>query len=111
MDLLKSEQSAVDFINKYGAERANRVLDALCRRFEMRYELASQNSFGPLNREWIYTTKIERELTYLIKIGLSLTDTYNTPENARRRILDRINKRNADRVERVARKSNSYLLL
>lgn len=101
MNLLHSEQKAVDFIGKYGQNRATRVLDALCRRFDRRYEKACESSFSPINRESVYKTPLEVDLTHLIKMGLTLTDTYNTPLAAKKRLLERREKRKAQRAKRI----------
>lgn len=102
MELLPSEKKHVEFINKYGRERATRLLDALCRRFDRRYEKACDNAFAPINREWVYQTPFEVEMKHHIKMGLTLTDTENTPMAAHQRILERISKRNAQRASKLS---------
>lgn len=91
--LLKEEQNASAFVLHIGIERAERILNAICKRFDRRYERACDNSMSPINREWVYRTEFEVSLTHKIKIGLTLVDQYNTPAAAKKRILERIENR------------------
>jgi len=102
MALLPSEQEAKDFVLKIGAQRASRILDAICRRFDRRYKLACDQSNSPINPEWIYKTKLEVDLTDRIKMGLQLTDDYNTPAAAKQRLLKRLEERKAKRQNKIA---------
>lgn len=105
LDLMPSEQMAVDFVSKIGIERAQRILDAICRRFNRRYQKAcDENPLVPINPEWVRNTPLELDLTHRIKMGLTILDDYNTPYAAHQRILARIAKRNADRAARKAKK-------
>ena len=105
LDLMPSEQMAADFVSKIGIERAQRILDAICRRFDRRYQKAcDKNPLVPINPEWVRNTPLELDLTHRIKMGLTILDDYNTPYAAHQRILTRIAKRNADRAARKAKK-------
>lgn len=97
MMLLKEEQNASDFVLSIGIKRAERVLNAICKRFDRRYERACDNGFGSINREWVYRTELEVNLTHKIKMGLNLVDQYNTPAAAKKRILERIEARKEKR--------------
>lgn len=103
-DLLPIEQEAKDFVLRIGDQRAIRILNAICRRFDRRYNKACSANNVPINREWIYKTDLEVSLTYKIKLGLKLNDDYNTPQAAKQRILKRI-------AERKARREAKALLL
>ena len=98
--LLPSEQHAKDFVAKYTAERCTRLLDALCRRFDRRFELAASNAGVPINREWVRVTPFERELTFRLKMGLTLNNT-DTPFKAKIRILKRMVARGGMRGQRA----------
>lgn len=97
MDLLPSEQAAFDFVSDIGLARASALLDAIGRRFDRRYSKACKSSFAPINREWIYRTALEVDLTHRLKIGLTLCDVSSTPEACRNRIMARRSQRKAER--------------
>ena len=101
MILLDSEQEAKDFVIKIGAQRASRILSAIGRRFDRRYNNACNASNSPVNPEWIYRTELEVNLTYKIKMGLQLTDDYNTPQAAKERTVKRLADRKAQRKARM----------
>lgn len=100
MELLKAEQEALEFVQHYGIERCNRVLDAICLRFDRRFNLAVKLANVPINREWVMKTPFEVELTHRLKIGIGLADDYFTPEAARQRILKRIAARKLRRQQK-----------
>lgn len=100
--LLPNEQEAKDFVMRIGKERATRIIESIHKRFKRRYNACCDDNRVPINPEWVYQTKLERELKHRIAMGLKLTDDYNTPEAAHARILERIKKRNADRAARKA---------
>lgn len=102
MEILASEQKAADLVNRIGLARANRILDAIIRRFNRRYQKACDAGGVPVNPEWIRRTPLERELEYQLKIGTSLVDDYFTPEAARARILARIAQRKAQQKAKRA---------
>lgn len=95
MELLPREKLASDFVEKIGLPRANRLLTMLSKRFDRRYKKMCSNSFSHVNPESVRQTSLEIQLTYDLKIGISINDTYNTPEAARNRTKARIEKRNA----------------
>lgn len=100
-DLLPIEQEAKDFVLRIGEQRANRILNAICRRFDRRYNKACSANNVPINPEWIYKTDLEVSLTYKIQLGLKLTDDYNTPQAARQRIKKRLEARKSRRAARI----------
>jgi len=104
MKLLPNEQESVNFVVRIGQKRAERILNAITRRFDRRYNKALNCAMVPLNPEWIIKTPLEVKLTYWIKIGLTLTDDDNTPAAAKQRIRKRIDARNALRKARNALK-------
>lgn len=89
--LLPSEAEAVRFVERIGHQRADRILDAICRRITRRGR-------GMLNTDYLRKTKLELELTHRIKMGLSLTSN-NTPSMAHRRIIERIARRHGIQFE------------
>ena len=97
MSLLPSEHRAAEFVREIGVDRAGRILDAICRRFDRRFKKACDISPTPINREWVRQTHLEIELTHKLKMGLMLVDEYFTPVAAHARILARISARNANR--------------
>lgn len=97
MDLLPSEQAAFDFVSGIGLTRATALLDAIGRRFDRRYSKACKSSFSPIDREWVYRTALEVDLTHRLKIGLTLCDVGNTPEDCHNRIMARRAQRKAER--------------
>jgi hypothetical protein len=107
--LLASEEKAKAFVEKYTVERCERVLNAIGRRFDRRYELACEQAAIPLNREWIRKTDLEVDLMHRLKIGLTLLDDYSTPMAARLRQLKRISEKGGERGERAQEKLNSIL--
>lgn len=86
MELLPIEQISHDLVSRIGEVRATRILDAIQRRFDRRFNIAADASMSPINPEWIYRTDIEKELTYKLKLGLMLTG-HDSPAEARKRIL------------------------
>lgn len=94
MKLLPKEQEAKDFVAKIGLERASRILSAITRRFDRRFKKACEVCVTPINPEWVPSTKLEISLTYRLKMGMQLLDTYNTPAAAKARIRARIQARN-----------------
>ena len=99
-DLLPSEQEAKDLVVRIGQQRADRILSALTRRFDRRYNKACDASMVPINPEWIYRSELEVNLTFKLKMGLQLTDDYNTPCAAKLRIKKRLEERQARRAAR-----------
>lgn len=97
MGLLPSERRAADFVRKIGLERAGRVLDAVSRRFERRFNQACKDAGIPLNREWVRRTPFEIELTHTLKTGMMIVDDSHSPTAAHARILARIANRKAKR--------------
>jgi len=100
-NLLPIEQEAKEFVLRIGEQRANRILNAICRRFDRRYNKACSANNVPINPEWIFKTDFEVSLTYKIQLGLQLTDDYNTPQAARQRILKRLEERKSRRAARI----------
>lgn len=109
MELLVSEQQAKDFVEKYTVGRCEKVLDSIVKRFDRRYELACDQAAVPLNKEWIYKTALEVDLTHRLKMGLSLLDNYSTPIAARLRILKRISERGGKSGKKAREELNSML--
>ena len=99
MHLLKSEQKAVDFVKRIGVERAQRILIAIEKRISRRYNAACDGNKVPINPEWIRRTQLEVDLTFDIKMGLTLLDDYNTPFAAKARIDARLKERRAKRMQ------------
>ncbi|ELP5729231.1 hypothetical protein QTV44_002497 [Vibrio vulnificus] len=89
IDLLPSEQDASDFVHRIGLERAYSLLAKLAQRFDRRYACACQQSFTPINREWVRSTPFELSLSYRLQIGIRLNDNYFTPYAAHQRIIAR----------------------
>jgi hypothetical protein len=101
--LLPNEQKAKDLVLRVGQQRACRILNALTRRFERRYNKACDESMSPVNPEWIYKTELEVNLTFDLKIGLQLTDAFNTPKAAKERIAKRLEARKAIYAGRITK--------
>lgn len=94
MELLASELAAKEFVVAIGVERAHRLLERVCNRFERRAKLGS--TFGQfLTTDYVKKADWEVSLVYQLKMGLKLLDTVNTPQAARERILARIEARKA----------------
>lgn len=98
--LLPNEQEAKDFVLRIGQQRAERILNAIYRRFDRRYNKACDDNNMPINAEWIYKTELEVNLSFKLKMGLQLTDDYNTPWAAKLRIQKRLEERKAKREAR-----------
>lgn len=103
--LLPNEQKAKDFVNTIGTERAERILNAICRRLDRRYERACNQSMVPFDRDHMRRTSLEVSLLWELKTGLMLNDTYNTPQAAKARILKRIAARKERRQARYEQSS------
>jgi len=102
MSLLKNEQIAKDFVIKIGEKRATRLLNLVTSRIARRIRKGNEQMFGQfLTEDCVRKAPWEVNLTYNIKMGLSLTDTYNTPIAAKQRIASRIAERNARRALRL----------
>lgn len=104
MALLRSEQEAKDFVDRIGTKRATRLLCAITARIKRRIDIGNRGAVGFRYDEYsIRVTELERTLMYQLKMGLTLLDTYNTPVAAKKRILERIAKRNEKERRRKAR--------
>ncbi|MFT5724496.1 MAG: hypothetical protein ACI9JN_001615 [Bacteroidia bacterium] len=97
--LLTDEQRAKEFVLGINRERAYRLITAICARIERRIYKANTVSTSK-NFDWgnIKKSAWETDLIFKLKMGLQLTDTYNTPEAARKRILQRRAIRNKARA-------------
>lgn len=93
MEYPASEQKAIDFVNSIGLTRAYRLIDLIgnrASRRERKLPAFMGGNFNVLN-EW------ETDLFFQLKMGVQILDTYNTPYEAKKRILQRI----ADRKARI----------
>ncbi|MBB1390161.1 hypothetical protein H5185_12130 [Shewanella sp. SG44-6] len=94
VSLLPCEQIAKLFVINIGIQRAHRLLDLVTNRIKRRIDAGNAKSFGQfLDESCIRRSPWEVDLMFNIKMGLSLTDDYNTPAAARGRILKRISDR------------------
>lgn len=102
MELLAREKESYELVKRIGIKRANRILDSIVRRFERRYKKTQRNSMSPLNPGWIRETELEITLKYKLKQGIALNDNFNTPAAAKKRIQERIARRNSQIAKRKA---------
>ena len=102
--LLPSEQEAVKLILRHGQERCSLALKRIGDRMERRAQQYNDERvyFDYAFDAMAVATPRELQLMYLLKLGLMLTDTYNTPAAARERILKR---RAAQRAAAQARRA------
>lgn len=106
MDLLPGEKDAFQFVVSIGLSRAYRLIDKIAARFERRYKRACEEASVPINREWIYSTELEKDLMHKLKMGVTLVDISSSPYAARRRLELRIEARNAARKLRLSRQQS-----
>lgn len=98
MELLPNEQMASDLVERIGLDRAYRLLDKITNRFDRRYKRVCDASFNPIDRGAVRVTPIELELTFILKLGIGINDTYNTPAAAAARVKARLEERKAKRL-------------
>ena len=98
--LLPSEQVAADFVAAIGVGRAGRVLDSISRRVDRRCYKMNETAIFPIARECVPRTSLEVELMRRLKLGLVLVDDRLSALGARKRILARVEKRKAERVNK-----------
>lgn len=100
--LLPNELAAKTLVIKIGNERATRLLELLTARIRRRINVGNSKSFGQfLDESCVRKSQWEVDLIFNLKMGLSLTDTYNTPAAARERLLKRVAERNQRRLEKI----------
>lgn len=94
-DLFPSEASMVFFVNKIGLDRARKLSLMVNNRMKRRSDLYNSERvyfdyvFTPIGvaKPW------ELELRHTLSFGICVLDDYNTPYNAHKRILKRIQAR------------------
>jgi hypothetical protein len=101
--LLPNEQQAKDFVLKIGQKRSERLLDLVCGRIKRRADKGNaQNPTMYFTESNVRKAQWEIDMEYNLKMGLTLTDDYNTPVAAKARIAARIAARNERRKERLS---------
>lgn len=95
--MLSSQDCAVALVSRIGVSRAYRLLAAITRRVDRRYNALCLASFSPMNREWVRRTPLEVTLMHQLKLGIALLDDFHTPSAARARIQARLAARRAQR--------------
>lgn len=94
--LLSNEQQAKDFVSMIGQLRATRLLNLVCGRIKRRADKGNaENPIMYFSESNVRKAQWEIDLEFNLKMGLSLTDDYNTPCAAKSRIMARIAARNA----------------
>jgi hypothetical protein len=89
MQLLKSEQESLAFVQQIGLKRAHRILDLISHRKSRRLANANRESNGFIMDDLhLKVSAWERDLDFKIKMGLTLSND-DTPAKAHQRILDR----------------------
>jgi len=103
MLLLQDEQKAKDFVLAIGEKRANRLLNLLTFRIALRIRKANEACSVAMFYEGnIRVAEWETNLIHDLKMGICLTDTFNTPLAAKERIQKRIDERKARAALRLA---------
>jgi hypothetical protein len=101
-ELLTSEQRALDFISHYGRDRVTKVLNSVCNRIQRRINIGNATSFGQFFDEGnVKYAQWERDVIYMSKLALMLTNT-DSPASAHARIIER---RRQQREAALARRS------
>lgn len=81
---------AKDFVLGIGITRTTRLLCAITARIKRRIDIGNRGAVGfCYDESLISVTEIESTLMFQLKMGLTLLDTYNTPDATKKRILAR----------------------
>lgn len=100
MSLLKNEQQAKDFVESIGQTRTRRLLDLITNRIARRIVKANEGCSGlVITESSVRRADWEVELIHKLKMGMMLTDTYNTQSAAKARNIKRIAERRAKRAQ------------
>jgi hypothetical protein len=100
MSLLKNEQQAKDFVESIGQTRTRRLLDLITNRIARRIVKANEGCSGlVITESSVRRADWEVELIHKLKMGMMLTDTYNTQSAAKARNIKRIADRRAKRAQ------------